>query len=304
MSHLSVIGDVFILRLGKTCYGDVMTNNILSIQSSVTLGGVGNTMAAAVMAASRHQLCRLDTIQLTAHPGHGIRAGGSISDEDFAAVLDGITSLNRWPTISGMMTGYMGSIGQVRTTASAFAHFRASCPNGAILVDPAVGDHGRLYVDADMANAIASSMISAADIITPNRFELSYFSGMDCDDLDGVLKAAHHLLNLYPNLTGIAVTGIAVTGISSVGQIADCWITSDSHIVHQGAEIVQNEGGMPGGGDLFAAILMMEKMDGLNWQDSTAIASKLSQEILASMDKAKQHDISLRQVTETLKARA
>lgn len=274
-----------------------MTKNILSIQSSVTLGGVGNTMAAAVMAASRHQLCRLDTVQLTAHPGHGIRAGGSISDEDFAAVLDGITSLNRWPTISGMMTGYMGSIGQVRTTAIAFAHFRASCPNGAILVDPAVGDHGRLYVDADMANAIASSMISAADIITPNQFELSYFSGMNCDDLDGVLKAAHHLLNLYTNLTGIAVTGV-----SSAGQIADCWITAKSHITHEGAELTHNQGGMPGGGDLFAAIVMMEKMKGLSWQESTASASKHSQAILASMDKAKQHDIDLGQVTQHLKA--
>lgn len=299
MSHLSVIGDVFILRLGKTCYGEVMTNNILSIQSSVTLGGVGNTMAAAVMAASRHQLCRLDTIQLTAHPGHGIRAGGSISDEDFAAVLDGITSLNRWPTISGMMTGYMGSIGQVRSVASAMANLRAACPNAPILVDPAVGDHGRLYVEADMANAIASSMIRAADIITPNRFELGYFSGMDCDHLDGVLKAAHHMLTLYPNLTGIAVTGI-----SSGGQIADCWITPDNHLVYEGAALIHNQGGMPGGGDLFAAILMMEKMNGLNWQDSTKIASKLSQKILASMDKAKQHDISLGQVTETLKAQA
>ena len=66
--------------------------SVLSIQSAVTIGAVGNTMASLVMAA-RHHLCRVDTVQL-AHPGHGFRAGGSIDDQAFADILAGIERLN------------------------------------------------------------------------------------------------------------------------------------------------------------------------------------------------------------------
>ena len=64
--------------------------SVLSIQSAVTIGAVGNTMASLVMAAAGQHLCRVDTVQLAAHPGYGFRAGGSIDDQAFADILAGI----------------------------------------------------------------------------------------------------------------------------------------------------------------------------------------------------------------------
>ena len=103
--------------------------SILSIQSSVTLGAVGNTMAAAVMAASAHLLCRVDTIQLTAHPGHGFRAGGSISNDD----LD----LNEGTTYNISISYKDKFLNDASTIAIGLLEFSGSTTRSPILTAPA-----------------------------------------------------------------------------------------------------------------------------------------------------------------------
>jgi pyridoxine kinase len=267
---------------------------ILSIQSAVTLGAVGNTMAAAVMAACGHHLCRVDTVQLAMHPGHGLRAGGSITDEDFSSLLDGISRLDRWSSFAGIMTGYMGSQGQVDSATRAIADFRRNHPDAPVLVDPVAGDHGRLYVDEDLAAAMADMLIDQAEIITPNAFELSYFSGLPVNNLGQATAAATVMLDQYANLSSLAVTGIADTERG----VVDGFFSRDDMKVFPCRRLEHYPKkdscwGMPGGGDLFAAIMMAKKVHGLNWIESTAKANQISQLILQDTDHASNKDINL-----------
>lgn len=298
MSHSAKFRSICFSALSSLCYHDLMMTKILSIQSAVTLGAVGNTMASAVMAATGHQLCRLDTIQLAAHPGHGLTAGGALDDDDFTAILEGISSLGRWQDFGAVMTGYMGSPGQVAASAAALTTFRQHYLDAPVMVDPAVGDHGQLYVAEEVAQAIAASLLPIAEVITPNAFELSYLSGHRSGDLAMAEAAARDLLTRLPNLTTIVVTGVQDGEV-----IRDMVVDGEGMAVFPDPDVTaalsgmpasgMPTSGMPGGGDLFAAVMMATRAQGNDWRASAARASALSRKVLTACQGGKDIDLAV-----------
>ena len=90
-----------------------MMKQVLSIQSSVAAGFVGNTVAGPVLTALGQHPMLVDTVMLAAHPGYGKRAGGAVPDDILAAVLDGILSLTDTSGSNIVNSGYLGSAAQV-----------------------------------------------------------------------------------------------------------------------------------------------------------------------------------------------
>ena len=86
---------------------------ILSIQSSVTAGFVGNAVAGPVLLALGHHPMLVNTISLAAHPGYGERAGGPPDDLLFSEHLQGLLKLHGINDITSVMSGYLGSSGQI-----------------------------------------------------------------------------------------------------------------------------------------------------------------------------------------------
>ena len=268
---------------------------ILSIQSAVTMGAVGNTMANLVMPPLGHQLCRIDTIQLSAHPGHGFKAGGSLDDGDFSDLLDGLIRLQAWQNLDGVMTGYMARPAQAQSTAALIRRIRSE-KEMLILVDPAIGDHGRLYVDHAVAEAIAHHLFDVADVITPNAFELGHFTSMTITARDSAIAAARQILSAHRNLKGVAVTGLA-----EGESIADLWISPDEVVAFDGPRLVHQTKGLSGGGDLFAAIAMGKRMTAHHdWIKALEQASRLSRQILMASDHPNRDEINLDQILTAL----
>ena len=249
---------------------------ILSIQSSVTMGAVGNTMAAAVFATSPHHLCRVDTVQLAAHPGHGFRAGGSIGDGDFAALLEGLDRFGdggAWRGIDAMMTGYIAGAGQIQPIAGAMERLAGSGGGKPVLVDPVFGDHGRLYVGEDVAVGIRDELVPRAAIITPNAFELGWLADMPVDSPEDAAEAADSLLERHPGLGAVVTTGLVQE---------DVVIDFLNH--RGGASSNANpfrNGVFHGAGDLFAALLMTALMDGADMEGAFTLASARTDGVLA-----------------------
>jgi len=268
---------------------------ILSIQSAVTMGAVGNTMANLVMPPLGHQLCRIDTIQLSAHPGHGFKAGGSLDDGDFSDLLDGLIRLQAWQNLDGVMTGYMARPAQAQSAAALIRRIRSEKAMP-ILVDPAIGDHGRLYVDHAVAEAIAHHLFDVADVITPNAFELGHFTNMTITARDTAIAAARQILSAHRNLKGVAVTGLA-----EGESIADLWISLDDVVAFDGPRLVHQTKGLSGGGDLFAAIAMGKRMTAHHdWIKALEQASRLSHQILMASDHPNRDEINLDQILTAL----
>ena len=268
---------------------------ILSIQSAVTMGAVGNTMANLVMPPLGHQLCRIDTIQLSAHPGHGFKAGGSLDDGDFSDLLDGLIRLQAWQNLDGVMTGYMARPAQAQSAAALIRRIRSE-KEMPILVDPAIGDHGRLYVDHAVAEVIAHHLFDVADVITPNAFELGHFTSMTITARDTAIATARQILSAHRNLKGVAVTGLA-----EGESIADLWISPDEVVAFDGPRLVHQTKGLSGGGDLFAAIAMGKRMTAHHdWIKALEQASRLSRQILMASDHPNRDEINLDQILTAL----
>jgi pyridoxine kinase len=271
--------------------------HILSIQSAVTMGAVGNTMANLVMPPLGHQLCRVDTIQLAAHPGHGFKAGGSLDDDDFTDLLDGLVRLQAWQRLDGVMTGYMARPAQAESAAAIIRRLKSE-KDLPILIDPAIGDHGRLYVDHAVAEAIADHLFDVAEVITPNAFELGHFTGMTITDGEVATAAARQILAKHPNLKGVAVTGLA-----GGDAVVDLWISLDDVLTFEGPRLIHQTKGLSGGGDLFAAIAMGKRLAGKrlagkrltasnDWRAAIKQASQLSRSILMASDHPNRDEIN------------
>lgn len=188
---------------------------ILSISSQVVWGPVGNSAAVPALQARGHEVLSLPTITLSHHPGHGAPAGFRTQADDMARMLAALEGLGALKRLDAVMTGYFASAGQVAEVAALLARIEVPL----LLVDPVMGDHGRLYVPEDVADAIARHLVPRATCLTPNGFELALLSGRDVVDEASAIAAARAL-----GLPEVLATSIPVDG----SRLATLLVTPDA----------------------------------------------------------------------------
>ncbi len=147
---------------------------ILSISSQVVYGPVGNTAAVPAMQALGHEVMQVPTILLSHHPGHGKPVGHATDHEFFSALLQRCQTL---PRPDGVLTGYFASELQVMIAARFIRSLKIKNPDTIIVVDPVIGDQGKLYVSELIAGAVRNELLPLATATTPNTFELGWLSG-------------------------------------------------------------------------------------------------------------------------------
>jgi pyridoxine kinase len=162
---------------------------ILSISSQVVWGPVGNSAAVPALQAWGHEVLALPTVTLSNHPGHGPPAGFRTGADDLSRMLAALAERGALDGLDAVLTGYFASAGQVVEVEKLLR--RVEVPY--VLVDPVMGDHGRLYVEEDVVDAIRGLLLPRAACITPNGFELGLLSGRDVADEAGAIAAARAL---------------------------------------------------------------------------------------------------------------
>jgi len=182
---------------------------ILSIQSAVTLGFVGNSVAGPVITHLGHHPLLVDSVTLAAHPGYGLVAGDKIPDDIFSSILDALPSLGALPHIGAVLTGYLGAPSQIDPITKLITAWQAERPKGHYVLDPVLGDNGRIYVDKGLVSTMRDQLLPLASFVTPNQFELQLLSGLDVHDIASADAAALHLLDQNPHLNGVVATGIS-----------------------------------------------------------------------------------------------
>ncbi|GHF94955.1 pyridoxal kinase PdxY [Deinococcus piscis] len=168
--------------------------NILSIQSWVAYGHVGNAAAAFPLQRLGFEVWAIQTVQFSNHTGYGAWTGKVFPPEDIAELIDGIEARGVLPECSGVLSGYMGSAGTVEAVVSAVNRVRAANPQALYCCDPVMGDFGRgVFVNPELPEQIAAQAIPAADIVVPNHFELELLTGRKVTTLEDALSAAAEL---------------------------------------------------------------------------------------------------------------
>lgn len=181
---------------------------ILSLQSAVAYGHVGNSAAMFPLQRLGFEVWPVDTVQFSNHPGHGGFGGQVHAPDHVRAVLDGLARLAVLDACDGVLTGYLGDAANGGAALAAVARVKAGNPRALYLCDPVMGDEGcGLYVRPGIPEFLQGPGLAAADIVTPNRFELELLSGRPVGSLAEAAEAARLLLTRGPKV--VVVTSLA-----------------------------------------------------------------------------------------------
>lgn len=220
---------------------------ILSIQSRVSYGYVGNSIAVPAIQAAGLEAWALDTVSFSNHPGHG-RFRGRIRDAaELRAELEGLGELGVLGGLTAVLSGYLGQAETAGVVADAVDGARNARQDLSYILDPVIGDHGRRFVADGVAEAIRAQLLPRADIITPNLFELGILTGREiADEVPAIREAAQSLIAAH------RLTAVTVTGIERPDSIANLLVTADQCCEAVSPRLPR---GFNGTGDLFAALL-------------------------------------------------
>jgi pyridoxine kinase len=164
--------------------------NILSIQSWVAYGHVGNAAAMFPLQRLGAEVWAIQTVQFSNHPGYGGWTGDVYTGQAITRLVDGIAARGVLGSCDAVLSGYLGSAATGEAVLQAMDRVRAANPAALYCCDPVLGDDGPgVYVAADIADLMRRRAVPQADILTPNRFELATLTGEPVDDLAGAIAA-------------------------------------------------------------------------------------------------------------------
>lgn len=163
---------------------------ILSIQSSVAYGHVGNSAAVFPLQRLGHEVWPVLTVHFSNHTGYGTWRGPLLAPTDVADVIAGVEERGAFPAIDAVLSGYQGDPAVGAVILDAVARVKAVNPDAVYCCDPVMGDVGRgFFVRPGIPEFMRDEVVPAADIITPNHFELDFLAGGSTATLAEVLEA-------------------------------------------------------------------------------------------------------------------
>ena len=182
---------------------------VLSIQSQVAYGHVGNSAATLPLQRLGFEVIAINTVQLAHHPGHGSWCGHKVEPERIVQILEGVTRRGVLGRCSAIISGYLGDAAVGAIVLDAVAALRAARPSALYLCDPVIGDDGPgVFVSPGIPELIRDALVPAADIVTPNRFELEFLASQPVSTLTEARRAAAALRARGPRL--VVATGLSL----------------------------------------------------------------------------------------------
>lgn len=194
---------------------------VLSIQSHVAWGHVGNAAAVFPLQRLGFEVLPIHTVQFSNHTGYGQFRGQVFGAEHVREVLLGLRERGVLPRLSAVLSGYLGDADTGRVILEAVGEIRQHNPALRYLCDPVMGDVGRgVFVNPAIPDFLRDQAIPFANIITPNQFEFELLTGSKPANLQEAVKVARQLRGRGPDV--VIVTSLATPDIpeSELGTLA------------------------------------------------------------------------------------
>jgi pyridoxine kinase len=173
---------------------------ILSIQSSVAYGHVGNSAATFPLQRLGHEVWPVHTVVFSNHTGYGAWGGPLLAPDDVRAVIAGIADRGVLPGCDAVLSGYLGGPGICEVVVEAVAQVKAANPYATYTCDPVMGNAtSGCFVDPAIPPIIREQVVPVADIITPNQFELGFLTHTSPESLGSTLDSVDAARALGPS---------------------------------------------------------------------------------------------------------
>lgn len=186
---------------------------ILSIQSHVVCGRVGNRSAVFPLERMGHEVWPLNTVQFSTHTGRAGWRGAAFGADHLADIVASLEASGALSRCDALLSGYMGDIEAGRAILRAAEALKASNPAALYCCDPVMGDEpGGFYVRPELPGFLAREACAAADIVTPNQFEAEVLAGRSFDGSGGAAAATDAIHEIGPKIALITSYRGAASG--------------------------------------------------------------------------------------------
>lgn len=195
---------------------------VLSIQSWVACGAVGNCAALFPLQRLGIETWSLNTVAFSNHTGYGKWRGEAIPAPVIAALFEGIAELGVLPRCDAVLSGYLGEPEIGPLLLDIVARVKQANPRALYCCDPVMGDVGPgWYVRAGIPEFYRDRALALADIATPNRFELEWLTGRPIGSVAEAGEAAAALRRLGPGIVLVTSLETAADRLAVVAAGAD-----------------------------------------------------------------------------------
>lgn len=229
---------------------------IVSIQSQVVHGHVGNSAALFALQLLGIETAAVPTALFSNHPRHSSCYGTVLDATLVRDLLRGIEDRGLIERCKILMSGYLGSPGNAAAVSDFVARAKVRNPRLVYLCDPVMGDTGvGFYVQEGLRAAIAEELVPLADILTPNQFELEGLTGRKLATLEAITAAARELGPHTVAVTGVRVKETLPGTIQILlAEPEAAWVIATPRLSCSPC----------GTGDLFAALFAAALIEGLS----------------------------------------
>ncbi|MBC9179933.1 pyridoxal kinase PdxY [Pseudoroseomonas ludipueritiae] len=195
--------------------------NILSIQSWVSYGHVGNASAVFPLQRLGAEVWAVNTVQFSNHTGYGTWRGQVFGAELVRDLVQGIEDRGALPRCDAVLSGYMGDAAIGEAVLDAVSRAKAANPKALYCCDPVIGDVGRgVFVRPGIPEFMRDRAVPAADLITPNQFELEHLTGLPVTTLAEAKAAVAALQATGPRAVLVTSLKVAETPEDQIELLA------------------------------------------------------------------------------------
>lgn len=247
---------------------------VLTLQDISCMGQCSLTVALPIISACGVETIILPSAVLSTHTG-GF-TGYTFRDltEDIPLILKHWVS--EGITFDCFYTGYLGSVTQIEYVTQ--LRQQVIKPEGLLIVDPAMADHGKLYYGFDQNFVEHMAVLcGTADIILPNITEAAFMTG---SELQLKNHTEEYILSLLEKLAALGTKKVILKGISydenQIGvAIYDCATKNLQYYFHE--RQAQNSHGT---GDCYASAFTGALMQGKDIYSAAALAADFVEECI------------------------
>ncbi len=195
--------------------------NLISIQSHVAYGHVGNSAAVFALQRLGCEVWPIHTVQFSNHTGYGQWKGRVFPADWIAEVIDGIANLDVLSACDGVLSGYAGAVETGDAIVAAVGKVKTANPNASYCCDPVIGNRARgKFVKPGVAEFMRAQALPAADVVTPNHFELDLLAGRETHTIAAILAAVADIHTRGPRAVLVTSVRSDATPAGSLDIIA------------------------------------------------------------------------------------
>jgi pyridoxine kinase len=269
--------------------------SILSIQSLVAYGHAGNSAALFPLQRLGKVVWPVMTVHFSNHTGYGDWRGPLLTSQDIAEVIRGVEDRGALERCEAVLSGYQGAEDVGAVVLDAVSRVKGHNAEAIYCCDPVMGDVGRgMFVRPGIPEFMRDRVVPAADVVTPNHFELDFLAGTTSTTLSGLLKAADRVRASGPSVVLVTSTILEDTPEDALDMIAvsdeGAWRTRTPRLSVS----------PPGAGDLTTAVFLANLLDGRPLPVTLARTTSSVFAVVEATDRAGEREMRIVQTQDLL----